>query len=155
MNEEIDYLERLKKDYKPLAERYSLPSFDLLNEDFMIERIADSDTDFLAREVRRHMSEKISNALRVLDILINPSNTPLFLLPAIRAITKEEKCVIERIYDVLSRNEFSCVKMDLCYSLNDEVAYIKNSYTLWQSVKKDLYKLFSEIEKNWDKKTEK
>ncbi len=155
MDKEIDYLKKLKENYEPLRKKYSLPSFDELNEDFMIEQIADSDTDFLIREIRRHVADKISNILRVLDILISPSNTPMFLIPAIRAISKEDKCILEKIYAALSKNAFSCVKMDLSYSLDEEVKYIKDSYLFWKSIKGDLYKVFENIELNWDKKSEK
>lgn len=152
MTEEID---RLKKSYEPFQAKYSLPTFDELNEEFIIERIAESETEFLIREIRRHILEKFSNTLRVLDILINPSNTPLFLIPAIKAITKEDKCVLEKIYGILSKNEFSCVKMDLNYSFDEEIKYIKESYSSWKLMKNDLYKIFQDIENNWDKKTEK
>lgn len=148
-------LEKLKKSYEPFQKKYSLPTFEELNEEFIIERIAESETEFLIREIRRHILEKFSNTLRVLDILINPSNTPLFLIPAIKAITKEDKCVLEKIYGILSKNEFSCVKMDLTYSFEEEIKYIKESYSSWKSMKDDLHKIFQDIENNWDKKTEK
>ena len=46
-------LEELKKKYEKLQKQYSLPSFEKLNEEFDIEKIAENETDFLLREVRK------------------------------------------------------------------------------------------------------
>jgi hypothetical protein len=148
-------LEKLKKDYSEIEKKHSLPSFEELNEEFLIERIAEGETDFLVREIRRHVAEKFSNSLRLIDLLLNPSNTPAFFLPAIKAITREEKDRLEKIYQTLSKNEIIGVKLDLKYSLEEEIKYIKESYEYWQEIKGSLYKTFELIEKNWDKKTEK
>jgi len=155
MAKEESCLEELKKEYSILQKKYDLPTFEQLNEDFVIERISEDETDFLIREIRRHVAEKFSNSLRIIDILLNPSNTPAFLMPAIKAINKEEKEALEKIYKKLSKNEIIGVKLDLSYSVDNEVKYIKESYFYWQEVKKDLHKTFESIEKNWDKKSEK
>jgi hypothetical protein len=155
MTKDESPLDKIKKEYAVFEKKYSLPSFERLNEDFVIERISEEETDFLVREIRRHIAEKLSNSLRIIDILLNPSNTPAFLMPAIKAINKDEKEILEKTYKRLSKNEIVVVKLDLNYSIDNEIKYIKESYTAWQEIKKDLAKTFETIEKNWDKKAEK
>ena len=155
MSKDETCLEVIKKEYAVFEKKYSLPSFNKLNEDFVIERIAESETDYLMREIRRHIAEKLSNSLRIIDILLNPSNTPAFLMPAIKAINKDEKDILEKTYKKLSKNEITVVKLDLNYSLENEIKYIKESCATWEDIKKDLSKTFENIEKNWDKKAEK
>ena len=45
--EDCKKLEKLKADYKIFQAKYSLPNFDELNEDFQIEKISESETDFI------------------------------------------------------------------------------------------------------------
>lgn len=153
--EEKSNLEKLKEDYAILEKEHSLPSFDEMNEDFLIERISDTETYFILREVRRQVAEKFSGTLRLIDILINPSNTPAFLFPVIKSITKEDKEIMEKIYKELSKAEISNLKLDLVYSSEKEIEYIKKSFSYWQEIKCDLLKIFSKVENNWDKKSEK
>jgi len=63
-------LENLKKKYKIFQEKYFLPKFEELNDDFSIEKLADNETDFLLKEIRRFISEKFSNYLRLIESLI-------------------------------------------------------------------------------------
>lgn len=155
MTKDDSPLEKIKKEYSVFEKKYSLPTFERLNEDFVIERIAESETEYLVREIRRHIAEKLSNSLRIIDILLNPSNTPAFLMPAIKAINQDEKEILEKTYKKLSKNEIVVVKLDLNYSIDNEIKYIKESYSTWQEIKKELSKTFETIEKNWDKKAEK
>ena len=68
-------LKDLKKEYSDLAEKYKLPSFKELNENFEIEKI-DKDTEILLRDVRKVMMEKIVNSLGFLEMFLNPMNAP-------------------------------------------------------------------------------
>lgn len=153
--EEKSKLEKLKEKYSVLEKENSLPSFKELNEEFSIERISDNETDFILREVRRQIAEKLSSALRLIDVLINPSNTPTFLFPVIKSITKEEKEIMEKLYKELSKIEISNLKLDLVYSPEEDVKYIKNSFSYWKEIKPTISKVFSCIEQNLDKKSEK
>ena len=148
-------LEKLKEEYKIIQEEHSLPSFEDLNREFSIERVIEVETDFLVREVRRQISEKFSGTLRLIDVLLNPSNTPAFLFPAIKSISKEEKEIMEKIYESISKMEMENIKLDLIYSESEDIKYIKNAFCYWIEIKKDLSGIFSCIENNWGKKSEK
>ena len=65
--EDCKKLEKLKTDYKVFQEKYSLPNFDELNEDFQIEKISESETDFILREVRKYVTDKFFNYLRFIE----------------------------------------------------------------------------------------
>lgn len=56
----------LKKQYEPLRKKYKLPSFDELNKEFEIEKIQEKETDFILREIRKGMGEKVGAFLRFL-----------------------------------------------------------------------------------------
>ena len=58
-------LVRLKKDYAKLQKKYSLPSFENMNQDFSIEKAAELETDYLIREIRKFdSSEELSKQIK-------------------------------------------------------------------------------------------
>lgn len=153
--EEKSKLQCLKEDYEILKNKHDLPSFDELNKEFSIERVLEVETDYLIREIRRQISEKFSGTLRLIDILLNPSNTPTFLFPVIKSISREEKEKMSELYETLSKMEIENLKLDLIFSESGDIKYIKNAFCYWLEVKEDLSRIFSCIENNWDKKSEK
>jgi len=44
--------------------------------------------------------------------------------------------------------------LDIEFSKEDEVKFIKESFELWQQMKKDISKVIEVIKKNWDNKIE-
>ena len=83
-------LENLKKDYEKIQRKHGLPSFQELNEDFQIEKVAEVETDFLVREIRKFMADKFSNYLRFIEAVLQPVNTPMFIFSIIKSIGAEE-----------------------------------------------------------------
>ena len=79
-------LQNLKTNYKMFQEKYSLPDFHELNKEFGIEKAAEDDTDFLLREIRKFLSEKFSNYLRFVELLINPSGASVFIFSIIISV---------------------------------------------------------------------
>ncbi len=148
-------LDELKKDYSEIQSRYNLPSFSELNEDFQIEKIAESDTDILIREVRKFVAEKLSNYMKFVEMLINPVNAPMSIFSLIKSLNHEDKKKLSELYEKLAKNEIEIIELELSFSEEKEVQYIKNSNALWQEVKKDLLGIIETIKKNWDNKASK
>ena len=49
-----DDLKKLKEEYKKIQKKYDLPSFEELNSDFSIEKAADTETEYLIREINQN-----------------------------------------------------------------------------------------------------
>ena len=147
-------LEKLKKDYSVIKKKYDLPSFEELNEDFNIEKISEIETDFLLREVRKFMADKFSNYLRFVEIILNPINAPMFIFSIIKSISNEEKNNLKEIYKKLAKIEVKVIELDISYKEEKEVEFIKESYKIWQEIKKDIALIISAVKKNWDNKFE-
>ncbi len=153
MEKESD-LEDLKKDYKKIQEKYNLPSFVELNKDFNIERIADTQTDFLLREVRKFMADKFSNYLKFIEALLNPTNAPMFVFSIVKLISNQEKDRLTEIYKKLAQIEVDIIELDIEFIEDKEAEFIKNSYKTWQEIKVDLLKVIKIIKENWNNKSE-
>ena len=147
-------LEKLKKDYKTIRKKYNLPDFKNLNEDFNIEKVAETETEYLIREVRRHMGEKFSNYLRFLEAILNPVNVPIFIFSIVKTIKPEDRKRLTEVYKKLSKIEVYLIELEIEFSDKKEADFIKESFKTWQEIKKDLIEVIDAIKKSWDNKFE-
>jgi len=131
-------LEALKKRYKKLQKKYKLPSFNELNQEFEIEKIQEKETDFLLREIRKIISDKIAAFLRLFELFINPTSAPIFILNVIKTLTLKDKELIERIYHKLVYLELTSMVRDINYNEKKEVEFIKKTAKKWKEIKVDL-----------------
>ena len=154
MTKEESKLEKLKENYKVIERRYDLPSFEKLNEDFQIEKAAELETDILIREVRKFMADKLSGYMRFVETLLNPVNAPIFVFSIIKSLGPEEKKKAAEIYKKLAKNEIKLIEIDTNFSEKGEAEFIRNSYELWKSVKRDILDILDRINRNWDNKFE-
>lgn len=138
-------IEKIKTEYEPLRKKYSLPSFSKLNEEFEIEKIQERETEFLLREIRRAVSEKIVAFLRFLELFLNPQAAPLFVLTTLKKLTPQEKEDILEIYKLLVKIELSSVSLDISYDEKKEAEFILNTSKVWNESKPKLKKIASSI----------
>jgi len=134
MGSEID----IGEEYESLREKYNLPLFDKLSEDFDIERISEHKTSFLLREIRKTIVEKIVGYLHLCENLINPSGPSMLIFSIIRNLKKEDKEMIRETYKELSLVQIKVMKIDVAYSEKNEADFIKETFEKWQKLKPKL-----------------
>ena len=147
-------LEDFKEDYKEIQKKYSLPNFDEMNQDFYIEKAAETETDYLVREIRKYVADKISNYVRFIETLLSPSNVPMFVFAVVKNLTENDKKILSETYKKLAKIEVSLIELDLEYDEEKEAKFIKNAHKVWNEIRKDLFKITESINKNWDNKLE-
>ncbi|MEK6906648.1 MAG: hypothetical protein AABW81_03435 [Nanoarchaeota archaeon] len=148
-------IEELKKGYLKIQKKYNLPDFQILNEEFQIESIADSETEILIREVRKIMAGKFSNYLRFIEILIHPINAPMSALSIVKLLTSEDKRRLTESYKKLTRIEVDIIEVDTDFSEKKEAEFIKNSYKSWLEIKQDVLYVVESIKSSWNNKSDK
>ncbi len=153
MEEEGD-LNKLKERYSFFRKKYSLPSFDELNIDFHIEKICDEETDFLIREIRRYVSDKVTSYTKLIESLLHPVNSSIFIFSIIKVLGENEKKDLHEIYNELAKFQIKIIKLDTRYSEESEADFIKNFYNIWKDYKDKIYDLFSLVEKNFGNNVE-
>ena len=153
MDKDFD-LPKLKESYKVFQEKYNLPSFEKLNEDFQIEKAAESETDFVLKEIRRYVTDKFFNYLRFIESLLNPNNAPMFVFAMVKTLGIKEREKLIELYKKISKIEVDLIELDLEYSENKEADAIKKYYLIWQETKKEFLEIVEVIKKNWDAKVE-
>jgi len=147
-------LEQLKKRYKDIQRKHGLPDFEKLNKDFQIEKAAESETDFLIREIRKFVGDKLMDYLKFIESLLNPVNAPMFIFSIIKLIGPEEKEKLSEIYNDLLKKEIKFIELDLNFDEGKEAEFIRESYESWQKTKKDLAAIIESVNKKWDNKFE-
>jgi hypothetical protein len=142
--EEQSALEHLKKQYESLRKKYSLTEFPKLNQEFEIEKIQERETELLLREIRHCMSERIASFLHFVELFLNPTMAPIFVLSAMKEVGERDKELIEKLYRELAAIELSSVALDVNYDEKKEAAFIKDVFKKWQDIKPELEE-FSEL----------
>jgi hypothetical protein len=150
-NEKENSIEKLKKRYSELQKKYSLPTFEEMNKNFSIEK-ADADSERLFREIIHLIAEKFQNYMRFIENLINPANASMFAFTFVKLIDNGKRNTLSEIYKKLSEIEIKLIKIDLNPEESVEAEFIKNSFKLWNEIKKDLYEIIDSAEKNFSAK---
>ena len=143
----------VKQYLKSLAVN-SLPSFEQLNQDFHIEKLAEIETDYLIREIRKFIGDKLMSYLRFIEGLLNPVNAPMFVFSMIKLIDSEEKKKLSDIYKELVKKEVGFIELDLEFNQQKEYEFVRNSYEFWQKAKKETLEIMNKINNKWDDKFE-
>jgi hypothetical protein len=138
-------LNEVKMQYKKLQEKYQLPNFELMNQEFSIEKIADTETEILTREIRRYIADKIFNYLRFIETLLNPANAPMFIFSVIKSMSQDDKKKLTDIYVKLSEIDLELIKLDIECSESKDAEFIGKVYDSWQNIKKELIPILSKL----------
>ncbi len=147
-------LDEVKAQYKKLQEKYGIPSFELLNQEFSIEKIADSRTEILTREIRRFIADKIYNYIRFIETLLNPVNAPMFIFSVIKSMNQEDKKKLTEVYGKLSDIDLELIKLDIESSEKRDAEFIKQVYNSWQEIKSELIPILGKLKSNKDNSNE-
>jgi hypothetical protein len=148
-------LEELKKKYKELQNKYHLPDFESLNQDFYIEKIAEIETDFLTREIRRFIADRVYNYLRFIETILNPVNAPMFIFSIIKSIDSPDKKKLSEVYSKLSEMNIELIKLDIESNEKKDAEFIIQTYESWQPIKKELFFVVNRFRDNKEIKEDK
>lgn len=147
-------IKTIKEDYKKIEEKFSLPTFEKLVEDFDVEKISEKEEGLLIRDVRRAITEKIAGYLHLFEMLMNPASPPMFVFSFMKNLSEQDKKEIKEIYKELSRIQIATIKLDTIYDEKKESEFIKKTYLTWQDLKKKVYQLVEVFEKEFEKNSE-
>src|SRR3989344_7507027 len=91
----------LKKNYEVLANKFKLPPFAEVDDNFEIHKI-DRESDALLRAVRKQMMEKIVNSVGFVEMLLSGANAPRMYFSYMKAMSQEDRKGLENIYKEFS-----------------------------------------------------
>lgn len=147
-------LKSIKEDYKKIEEKFSLPPFEKLVEDFDMEKLSEKEEGLIIRDIRRSITEKIAGYLHLFEMLMNPSSPPMFVFAFMKNLSEQDKKEIKEIYKELSRLQITTINLDTIYNETREISFIKKTFSEWQNLKKRIHTLVETFEKEFEKNAE-
>ena len=148
-------LSELKKKYNVLEEKYKLPSFSKMSEEFDIDHVAEKDVEFLLREIRRYVNDKIMSYLRFIEMLLNPASTgaPMFLFSLTKMLSPEKRSQLEKTYAILARLNLDSLSLDIVSQEKEEAVFILRAHKQWMEVIESLQDVMKDFQENWDQES--
>ncbi|MDO8555552.1 MAG: hypothetical protein Q7R96_00065 [Nanoarchaeota archaeon] len=143
---------KLKQAYNKLAKKYTLPAWQALDDEFeIIETKEGIDIIHTLRFIRRRMTDKFSNYALILEGILQPNPGSLISLQEPKFFTEEQLQVI-----ITLLKEFMCLErqsllLDTASTEKLDAVYIKQSFDLWKSLKKDLLVVTTTLAEGWKK----
>ena len=138
-------IQELKKNYNQLKIKHSLPEFTELNKLFDIED-TEIETEFLLKKIRRTISEKIAGYLRFIDVILNPSNAPIFFFKLAKRLDSKDMQTLKNIYENLGKFEIRTICLDIDYSEKNDAEFIKDIFnTFNKEIKKDFIVIIEKL----------
>ena len=136
----------IKEKYQELSKKHKLPPFKETDQEFEISTIEEE--EFLLREIRRKIAEKIEAYSNILHSLIHPEAN-LCEMYECRAFTDGEKDNIFNIYKKLMF--FSRYSIETSVDENDEktAKFISDFWKDWGDIKKVLLPTMKKVKESW------
>lgn len=140
-----------KKLYDELKKEYSLPVFEEMNSNFDIGKIR-RDSGNLLRDIRRVMIEKIVYYIRLVELMINPSQASPIMLMLLKEISSEDRKTMDSVLNSFVELEIEAHKLDVIPSDSEEAKLVNKVYSVWNKSKQEVLSLVKILERNHGKK---
>ncbi len=135
------------EEYKKLAKKYTLPDFELLDEEF---HISFPEEEPVLIHIRRQITEKVSIFSDFLEGIMHP-DTSIAGLHEASSFDEEEMQEILDLYRVLKYLERESLHTALFDSEKNNAYYIVHACKLWQDYKTRLNKILTKAKDSWNK----
>jgi len=136
----------IKKEYSKVK---GLPKYDVLNNDFEIESLKDK--EFLTRQIRRKMNEKIIFFCRIIESLLYPTQQHIINMREVSNFSEDKKKEIENVYKELMFLERQSLMLDVNPNEKDDIKYINEIFNFWKKIKPKMEKIVKLMQEAWKK----
>ena len=144
--------QEITAEYNLLKEKYGLPDFDKLNDEFEIYNNFIGATDipeFLLRNIRRRMVEKFYSWINYLHNFIFANQQSLILMNEYQQFSDEEREeIIMIINKIMFINRLS-VKLEVHHKEEEDALFIKKYFDEWPMLKEQLMQITSKNIEGW------
>jgi len=141
----------IKDTYSKLKTKYSLPAFDDLNNEFELSLIEKD--DFLLREIKRKIVDKLSNICGPLEGAVSGDAHPISVLEFGNISDSDEKKSIE-IYKKLMYFIRYAQEVGILADEKKDAEFIKSFFEQWKTIKADVIRIFSKLKESWKKEVD-
>ena len=137
----------IKKTYAGLASKYKLPDFDALNNAFEISTIEHD--DFLLREIRRKIADKIEFYTHMLESILQPDAASVINMHEYRAFDETRKKALFTLYKELMFFFRTALVLECALDDKKEAAFIIDVVNKWPLFKKEFANVVEQLKNSW------
>jgi hypothetical protein len=88
----------------------------------------------------------MANYSRFTEIILNPSNAPIFFFKILKKLDNADKDSLSKIYEILGNYELKSLSLDIDYNEKNEAEFIKESYNIFNNnIKNELLKIIEKL----------
>jgi len=143
---------KIEKTYNKLKEKYSLPDFDELNNEFELSTIECE--EFLLRKIRKKIADKINAMCEFLEGLLSPDTT-MANLYEYKAFDDDERKKIFELYKRLKVLEKLALELSLNHDDEKDAKFIKNVFSSWDEIRNEMTTIIKKIKDFWENESTK
>lgn len=146
----------LREEYDALAKKYKLPIYDELDENFELLYVGPvTEIKYPLRFIRRRINDKLAFFCSLLQGLLQPNPGSLVNMQESEFLEKEEHKKIMKLLREFMFIERQSLLLDINPNEKDDAGFIKDTFKEWNSIKKEVEKIFVKIKDTWKKEIEK
>jgi hypothetical protein len=137
----------LKEEYNKL--KYNLPKFKDLDYEFELSSANIKEKNFLIRNVRRRLNDKIIFYCKIIEGLLYPNPNNLIGMLEVKSFDENEKGRMSKIYKKLMEFERESLSLDVNPDEKKEIEFINNLFKEWKKFKEEITKISKKMKESW------
>ena len=137
----------IENEYESLKKSHKLPDFKELNEEFELNSIEKK--EFLIRNIRRRLNEKVIFFCRIIENLIYPSSQSPLSAYESNFFSDEKKQDLAKLHKKLMVFERQSMLLDTNPNSDGDAEYINKMHSEWDSFKKEITETVKEMKDSW------
>ncbi|MBU1199558.1 MAG: hypothetical protein KKF46_02895 [Nanoarchaeota archaeon] len=142
------------KVYEGLMKKHGLPELSLLDKEFCIGKI--EETDYVLRFVVNKMAERLEHVLKILGDILQPESSITSMYEA-ESFSEDEMKKIFEFFKKVSSYHADLLINDFDHDEESAAKLIIKTHNEWNDVKQEFVKILSKIKDAWknEQKTKK
>jgi len=138
--------EKIRKKYDELKEKYTLPDFEELNKEFELSTIEYE--DFLLRQVRKKIADKINAMCELLEDLLSPDSS-LANIYEYKAFDDNEREKMFELYKRLKVFEKLSLELSLNPDEKNDADFINNFFSSRGKIRDEMTTIIKKTKDFW------
>ena len=142
----------IKEAYEKLAKKHKLPDYDTVNNELEISSIESE--DFLLRQIRKKVVERIDEITDVLSSILQPSADSMVDMHECRFFDDKDKGKIIDIYKKLMILRRQATEANITLDEKNDEAVVSGFFKQWPEMKKEIMPFMERMKSCWEHETE-
>ena len=144
----------LKESYFPYSDKYDLPSYDILDEEYELLYFQPiCEIRYPLRFIRRRIIDKMNMFIHFFQNIIYPISGSIVSLEENNFLTEDDKKEVVELLKKMISLERESLLLDIDHDESSDGEFIQKVHVQWLSFKPRLVFFIHKLQKEWKEKT--